>query len=300
MPASNSVSELEQIELDLFVQALKRRHGHDFSQYAPASLARRVRQLVHDHHCGSISGLTTRLLHEADFVALVVQGLSVPVSEMFRDPPVFRALREQVLPILASYPQITIWQAGCAHGQEAYSLAILLDEAGLYERSHIFATDFNPDALRRAYEGIYPARDAQLWSRNYQEAGGHRSLADYYSARYNFIKLDQRLRRNITFASHNLVADKVFCEAHLVLCRNVLIYFSAPLQNRTLTLFHDSLVRGGYLCLGLRESLDFAPVAADFSVLDAPLRLYRRGNRPASIELARTVLPFTPNDTGSS
>lgn len=299
MPASTAASELEQIELDLFVQALKRRHGHDFSQYAPASLIRRVRQLARDHRCENISELTTRLLHEPDFVAVVIQGLSVPMSEMFRDPPVFRALREQVLPMLASYPQITIWQAGCAHGQEAYSLAILLDEAGLYERSHIFATDFNADALRRAHEGIYPARDAQLWSRNYLEAGGERSLADYYSARYNFIKIDQRLRRHITFASHNLVADKVFCEAHLVVCRNVLIYFSAPLQNRTLALFHDSLVRGGYLCLGLRESLDFSPAGADFSVLEAALRLYRRGHRPPSIEFDGTVLPFTQDGMGS-
>ena len=273
-------AELEQIELDLFVQALKRRHGHDFSQYAPASLTRRVRQLVHVHRCGSISGLTTRLLHEADFLPLVIQGLSVPVSEMFRDPQVFLALREHVLPVLASYPQITIWQAGCAHGQEVYSLAILLEEAGLYERSHIFATDFNPDALQRAREGIYPARDARLWSRNYLLAGGSQSLASYYSARYDFIKLDQRLRRHITFASHNLVTDKVFCEAHLVLCRNVLIYFSNPLQNRALALFRDSLVRGGLLCLGLRESLDFAPVAADFSAVDASLRLYRRSSQP--------------------
>ena len=273
-------AELEQIELDLFVQALKRRHGHDFSQYAPASLTRRVRQLVHVHRCGSISGLTTRLLHEADFLPLVIQGLSVPVSEMFRDPQVFLALREHVLPVLASYPQITIWQAGCAHGQEVYSLAILLEEAGLYERSHIFATDFNPDALQRAREGIYPARDARLWSRNYLLAGGRQSLASYYSARYDFIKLDQRLRRHITFASHNLVTDKVFCEAHLVLCRNVLIYFSNPLQNRALALFRDSLVRGGLLCLGLRESLDFAPVAADFSAVDASLRLYRRSSQP--------------------
>ena len=276
MPAPPADLELEQIELDLFVQALRRRHGHDFSQYAPASLTRRVRQLVHDHRCVSISALTARLLHEADFVTQVVQGLSVPVSEMFRDPLVFRALREQVLPLLASYPQINIWQAGCAHGQEAYSLAILLEEAGLYDRSHIFATDFNPDALQRAREGIYPARDAQLWSRNYLEAGGSQSLASYYSARYDYLKLHERLARNITFASHNLVADEVFCEAHLVLCRNVLIYFSNPLQNRTLTLFRDSLVRGGYLCLGLRETLDFAPVALDFSVLDAGLRLYRR------------------------
>ncbi len=299
MRTSTVTSELEQIELDLFVQALKRRHGHDFSQYAPASLTRRVRQLVHDHRSGSISALTARMLHEPDFVTQVVQGLSVHVSEMFRDPAVFRALREQVLPMLASYPQITIWQAGCAHGQEAYSLAILLEEAGLYERSHIFATDFNPDALQRAHEGIYPARDAQLWSRNYLEAGGGRSLADYYSARYNFIKLDQRLRRHITFASHNLVADRVFCEAQLVLCRNVLIYFSAPLQNRALTLFRDSLVRGGYLCLGMLERLDCAPVSADFIVRDAALRLYQCGSRATSRRHAGRVSPFTPATTGT-
>ncbi|MEP6897344.1 MAG: CheR family methyltransferase [Rhodanobacter sp.] len=268
--------ELEQLELELFVQALRRRHGHDFSEYAPASLIRRVRQLASDHRCASISELTARLLHEADFEMKVVRGLSVPVSEMFRDPVVFRALRDRVLPMLASYPQINIWQAGCAHGQEVYSLAILLEEAGLYERSHIFATDFSPDALERAKDGIYPARDAQLWSRNYLHAGGTRTLANYYSARYDFIKLHERLRRNITFANHNLVVDKVFCEAHLVMCRNVLIYFSNPLQNRTLALFRDSLVRGGYLCLGIRETLDFAPAAADFSAVDAKLRLYRR------------------------
>ena len=282
MSASRPDTALEQIELDLFVQALMRRYGHDFSQYAPASLTRRVRQLVRTQHCDSISALTARLLHEPDFVARVIQGLSVPVSEMFRDPSVFKALRERVLPMLASYPQITIWQAGCAHGQEVYSLAILLEEAGLYERSHIFATDFNPDALLRAQEGIYPAKDAQQWSRNYLEAGGTQSLASYYSARYDFIKMDQRLRRHITFANHNLVADKMFCEAHLVLCRNVLIYFSNPLQNRTLALFRDSLVRGGHLCLGLRETLDFASVAANFTAVDASLRLYQRTSHQPS------------------
>ncbi len=269
---------LEQLELDLFLQALRRRHEYDFSEYAPASLIRRVRQLVRDHRCASISELTARLLHEDGFEVRVVRGLSVPVSEMFRDPEVFRALRERVLPMLASYPRINVWQAGCAHGQEVYSLAIMLEEAGLYERSHIFATDFNADALERAKDGIYPARDAQLWSRNYLHAGGTQTLANYYSARYDFIRMHERLRRNITFANHNLVVDKVFCEAHLVLCRNVLIYFSNPLQNRTLGLFRDSLVRGGYLCLGLRETLDFAEVSTDFSAVDAKLRLYRRAS----------------------
>jgi chemotaxis protein methyltransferase CheR len=272
---------LEDIELELFVRALRQRHGYDFSQYAPASLKRRVRQLVQAHDCETISALTGRVLHEPEFVFAVLEGLSVPVSDMFRDPPVFRALREQVLPMLASYPRINIWQAGCANGQEVWSLAILLEEAGLYERCQIYATDFNPAALKRAQEGIYPAREAQAWSRNYLEAGGRRSLSDYFSARYEFIKLDQRLRRNVSFANHNLVTDKVFCEAQLVLCRNVLIYFSNPLQDRVLGLFRDSLVRGGFLCLGLRESLDFASSAADFTALDADLRIYRRYAQPA-------------------
>lgn len=270
---------LEDIEIELFVRALKLRHGYDFTQYAPASLKRRVLQLVHAQQAGNVSTLTSRVLHEAGFLQVVLEGLSVPVSEMFRDPDVFGALREQVLPLLASYPQINIWQAGCAHGQEVYSLAILLEEAGLYDRTQIYATDFNDAALRQAQEGIYPSKDAQLWSRNYLAAGGSHTLADYYSARYELIKLDQRLRRNVIFANHNLVTDEVFCEAHLVLCRNVLIYFSDALQDRTLALFRDSLVRGGFLCLGTRESLDFAPSAGDFTPVDAARRIYRLGPR---------------------
>lgn len=278
-PALNTDVSLEDIEVELFVRALKLRHGYDFSEYAPASLKRRVLQLVNAQHAGTVSELTTRLLHDAEFLPAVLEGLSVPVSEMFRDPDVFRALREQVFPVLASYPQINIWQAGCAHGQEVYSLAILLEEAGLYERTQIYATDFNESALRQAQEGIYPAREAQLWSRNYLAAGGSQTLADYYSARYEWLKLDQRLRRHVIFANHNLVTDEVFCEAHLVLCRNVLIYFSDPLQDRTIALFRDSLVRGGFLCLGSRESLDFAPSATDFSAVDARLRIYRLSPR---------------------
>lgn len=276
--------DIERIELSLFVQALRERYGYDFAGYAPASLARRVRQLVHDHRVETVSALTGRLLHEPDFLPQVLQGLSVPVSDMFRDPPVFRALRDRVLPVLASYPRINIWQAGCAHGQEVYSLAILLEEAGLYDRCQIYATDFNEQALEQARDGIYATSEAPQWSRNYQAAGGLRSLTDYTSARYQYIKLDDRLRRNVTFAQHNLVADGVFCEAHLVLCRNVLIYFSNALQNRTLVLFRDSLVRDGFLCLGMRENLDFAPVAADFMPVEPALRLYRRARGKSTID----------------
>jgi chemotaxis protein methyltransferase CheR len=277
MTTEASRPAVEDIEIDLFVRAMKLRHGFDFSEYAPASLKRRVRELVRIHETGTISELNRRVLHEPDFLPRIIEGLSVPVSDMFRDPAVFRALRDEVLPLLASYPQINIWQAGCAHGQEVYSLAILLEEAGLYDRCQIYATDFNDAALARAQEGIYPAREARDWSRNYQDAGGLHSLGDYYSARYEYIKLDQRLRRNVVFLNHNLVTDEVFCEAHLILCRNVLIYFSNPLQDRTLGLFRDSLVRGGFLCLGTRENILFASSASDFAAFDEPNRIFRLG-----------------------
>jgi chemotaxis protein methyltransferase CheR len=267
--------ELDGIEVELFVQALQKRHGYDFSKYAPASLKRRVRQLASQLGCKTISGLTERALHEPQLLPNLLEGLTVPASEMFRDPAVFCALREKVFPLLASYPHVNIWQAGCAHGQEVYSLAILLEEAGLYERTRIFATDLSERALQRASEGIYPVRDAQLWTRNYQAAGGMHSLADYCSVGYKLLKLDQRLRRHVTFAMHNLAGDGVFCEAHLILCRNVLIYFSDSLQARALTLFRDSLVRGGFLCLGLRENPSPAPAARDFVPFDPVTRIYR-------------------------
>jgi chemotaxis protein methyltransferase CheR len=270
--------ELSQIEVELFVQALQKRYGYDFSLYAPASLKRRAQQLADQLQCRSISGLIERIMHESELLPEVLEGLTVPTSEMFRDPVVFETLHEKVFPLLASYPQINIWQAGCAHGQEVYSLAILLEEAGLYERCQIYATDLSERALQHAREGIYAVREAQQWSRNYQAAGGSHSLADYYSARYKLLKLDPRLRRNVTFALHNLAADSVFCEAHLILCRNVMIYFSNTLQERVLSLFRDSLVRGGFLCLGLRESMDLAPAARDFAPLAGDMRIYRLAN----------------------
>ncbi|HEX7815632.1 CheR family methyltransferase [Dyella sp.] len=269
----------EDIEIELFVRALQLRHGYDFSQYAPASLKRRITQLAHSQGMRNVSALIERVLYEPGFMSIVLEGLSVPVSEMFRDPAVFKTLRDQVFPVLASYPQINIWLAGVAHGQEVYSLAILLEEAGLYDRCQLYATDFNDAALWQAQEAIYPAREAQLWSRNYTAAGGRHTLADYYSARYELIKLDQRLRRNVTFANHNLVTDDVFCEAQLVLCRNVLIYFSDALQDRALGVFRDSLRRGGFLCLGSRESIDFAPSARGFAPVDAKFRIYQLAHK---------------------
>jgi len=267
--------DLDDIELDLFVEALRRRHGHDLSQYARPSLKRRVQGLVRQHGLEHSGELTSRMLRHAAFLPQVIEGLSVPVSEMFRDPFVFAALRTKVFPTLASYPSINIWQAGCAHGEEVYSLAILLEEAGLYDRCQVYATDFSDAALARAREGIFPAREARAASLRYQQAGGSRTLADYYHARYDLVKLDAALCRNVVFANHNLATDGVFCEAHLILCRNVLIYFSNPLQDRTLALFADSLVRGGFLCLGTKENLALASAAINFATVDGPARIFR-------------------------
>lgn len=275
-PAADGAREdIDEIELDGFVAAMRRRHGYDFGGYARASLKRRVLGLSDWLGVSGVGEVTARVLREDALVPQVIARLSVPVSEMFRNPAVFRKLRDEVFPVLASYPQINVWQAGCAHGQEVYSLAILLQEAGLYERCHIYATDISDQALAHASEGIFPIREARLYSENYLAAGGLHSLSDYYHARYDFMKLDERLLRRVTFSQHNLVCDGVFCEAHLVLCRNVLIYFSDALQDRALGLFRDSLVRGGFLCLGNRESTRFAPSAREFVPLDAALRIYR-------------------------
>ncbi|WP_454918894.1 CheR family methyltransferase [Xanthobacter sediminis] len=266
---------LEELELDLFVAALDRRYGYDFSGYSRASLTRRVRGLVTRFGTPTITALTGLLLHSPELITEAISSLSVPVSELFRDPHTFRALKEKVFPLLSSYPAINIWQAGCAHGQEVYSLAILLTEAGLYERARIFATDISANALARAREGIFPLQDAREAARRYLDSGGSGSLSDYYHARYDFLKLDERLISRVTFAEHNLVTDTVFCEAHLILCRNVLIYFSTPLQDRVLAMFADSLVRGGFLCIGTRENLQFAAARERFQAVDAEAQIYR-------------------------
>jgi chemotaxis protein methyltransferase CheR len=271
--------EVEEVELELFVRALKLRHGYDFGEYARASFRRRVNALLQAIGCETIGELTARVLRDDALLPKVIAGLSVPVSEMFRDPSVFRKLRDEVLPLLASYPHINIWQAGCAFGQEVYSLAILLEEAGIYDRTQIYATDFSDAAIARAQEGIFPAREARLYSENYLAAGGAHSLADYYHARYDLITIDASLKRNVTFANHNLVCDGVFCEAHLILCRNVLIYFTDSLQNHVLELFRDSLVRSGFLCLGTRENISFARAANDFRAIDARLRIFQLAQR---------------------
>ena len=195
---------------------------------------------------------------------------------MFRDPEFYHTIREQVIPYLKTYPFIRIWHAGCATGEEVYSLAIVLKEEGFYDRATIFATDFNVEALEKARQAIYPLEAMQEFTANYQRAGGTRAFSDYYRTGYDAAILDAALKKNVTFANHNLVTDGVFSEVHLVLCRNVLIYFDKTLQNRVLGLFHDSLVHGGILALGSKESIQFSQVAEAYEPLSSKWKIYQK------------------------
>lgn len=270
--------DVEDQALELFIQALHRRHGYDFSGYARASLKRRVAQLARELALPNIGALLPRVLYEPELIERIIACLSVPASGLFRDPEVFAALKRDVLPVLASYPRLNIWQAGCASGEEVYSLAILLAEAGLSARSRIYATDFNDNALERAAEGIFSARQIQEAAADYLAAGGERQFLDYYHGRYGLVRMRPDLLERVVFAYHNLVTDGVFAEAQLIMCRNVLIYFTQPLKDRVLQLFADSLVRGGYLVLGNKETLQFSALADRFEPVCAANRIYRLKN----------------------
>ncbi|MDB5860050.1 MAG: chemotaxis protein CheR [Ramlibacter sp.] len=267
---------LAEIEIRLLVEAVFLRYGHDFRDYAPASLKRRVLQAQERMGLPSISALQERVLHDAAEFAVLLQYLTVPVSEMFRDPAYFLALRRHVIPVLRTYPSVKIWVAGCSTGEEPYSLAILLREEALLERTILYATDINHASLDKARAGIFNLDHMQAFTRNYQKAGGTRSFSDYYTAAYGGALFDKSLRDSITFADHSLATDAVFSETQLVSCRNVLIYFNRKLQDRALGLFHESLSRRGFLGLGTKETLDFSAYAERFAPVSRPERIYRR------------------------
>lgn len=267
---------LQQIEIRILLEAVYLRYGYDFSGYTQDTLTRRIVQMLSKDGLSSISEITKKVLHEPKYFEKFVYEISITVTEMFRDPSVYLAIRQKVIPVLKTYPFINIWHAGCATGQEVYSMAILLKEEGLYDRTRIYATDINDAALSAAKDGIYQAEQIPLYTQNYQRAGGTASFADYYHAKYNHAKIDKSLRKNITFANHNLVTDKVFAEMHLILCRNVFIYFSKNLQNHVFKLFRDSLCRGGVLCMGSSESLSFSDVEADFEPVVENEKIYRK------------------------
>lgn len=268
--------KVEDIEVALLLNAIYERYGHDFRNYSKVSIKRRLRNILHKTKYTTISEMISPVLHDESFFETLISELSITVTEMFRDPEFFKALREQVIPYLKTHPFIRIWHAGCATGEEVYSLAILLKEEGFYERTTIFATDFNDVALNKAREGIYPLERLRDYTANYQQSGGIGSLAQYYLAGYDAVILDPSLRKNIAFANHNLVTDGVFSEVHMVVCRNVLIYFDRTLQNRVLRLFRDSLVHGGILALGSKESLQFSDIVDDFKILSERWKIFQK------------------------
>ena len=264
------------IEIRLLMEAIYLKYSYDFREYSGASIKRRILHAVRQFDCRTVSALQERVLHDPGMFMQLLQYLTIPVSEMFRDPGHFLALRGEVVPLLRTWPSLKVWIAGCSTGEEVYSMAILLREEGLLERTILYATDINPRSLEKAKQGIYPLQDMQAYAENYRKAGGRRDFSEYYTAAYGNAIIDSSLRENVTFADHSLATDSVFSETQLVSCRNVLIYFNKPLQDRALGLFHESLCHRGFLVLGSKESLEFSAYSGRFEALVRPERIYRK------------------------
>jgi chemotaxis protein methyltransferase CheR len=269
-------SSLEEVEVDLLLEAVYRIRGFDFRDYARASLRRRIQNRLRAEKAETITRLLDKVLHDESCMDRLVLGLSVNVSAMFRDPGFFSALRMQVFPLLRTWPYIRIWQAGCSTGEEVYSLAIMLAEERLIRRCRIYATDISESVLEKARQGIYPLELMQKYTQNYLQARGTCSFSEYYTAAYDNAIFTPALREQIVFARHNLVTDGPFNEFNLILCRNVMIYFNRQLQDRVHHLLYQSLANFGVLGLGAKETLSLTPLEDRYEELDAPHRLYRR------------------------
>jgi chemotaxis protein methyltransferase CheR len=268
--------ETETLELQLLLEGIYRQYGFDFREYAPASLKRRVWRRVQAERAGTITGLLSLVLHDADVMERLLLDLSINVTSMFRDPTFYAAFREQVVPMLRTYPFTRIWIAGCSTGEEVYSLSILLQEEGIYDRTRIYATDINETVLERAREGVFPLEKMQEYTENYIRAGGTRSFSEYYLAKYEGALFDHALTDNVVWAPHNLVQDRSFNTFNVILCRNVMIYFDRALQTRVHQLFYDSLERLGILALGHKESIRFTGIENAYEELNVQERLYRK------------------------
>ena len=264
------------IELRLLVDAIYLKYHYDFREYATASLKRRLKSAMLKFDCATLSELQGRVLHEPATFRALLDFLTVPVTEMFRDPTYFKALRETVVPLLRTYPSLKVWIAGCSTGEEAYSMAILLREQGLLSRTLIYATDINPHVLQKAEAGVYDADRIPGFTENHRRSGAPTSLSDYYQAAYGRAVFDRELRRHLVFSDHSLATDSVFAEVHLVSCRNVLIYFNRVLQDRAIGLFRESLCRKGFLGIGAKESLRFSAHGDAFTELVHEDRIFQK------------------------
>lgn len=268
--------DLLALEIDLLLTGMAERYGYDFRNYARASLTRRVRKALQREGLPSVSSLQNKLLHDEVAAMRFVASMSVHTTAMFRDPEIYRALREQVIPMLRTYPFVRIWHAGCSSGEEVYSLAILLEEEGLYDRCRIYATDMSDLIIERARKGVFSLRDMREHTRAYHSAGGKQDFSAYYVTDQQSAVFRKSLSRHVIFSQHNLVCDSVFNEFHLIMCRNVLLYFDQTLRERAYQLFDASLSTFGWLVLGKQESLRFSGHDSKFRELNEGLRVYRR------------------------
>lgn len=268
--------EIEDLEITLLLEGMFKRYGYDFRDYSLAHLRRRLRHRLGASGLPDLGAMLHRMLHERSFFELLLRDLSINVTEMFRDPEIYLRIRNEVVPRLKTWPFVKIWHAGCATGEEIYSMAILLHEEGLLERCQIYATDFNQIALKKAKEGIYALDQVRQFTANYQKSGGRESFSDYYTADDDAVILKNWLKKKIVFADHNLVTDSVFSEVQLVVCRNVLIYFNRDLQKRIFQTFYESLCPGGFLWLGSKESLRLTDQTGRFEPLLAEEKIYKK------------------------
>jgi len=268
--------DTSELEISLLLEAIYQKYGYDFRQYSKAHINRRIRNRMAMSGLEDVSQIQSKVIKDETFAYQLLQDLSITVTEMFRDKDFYKSLRENVIPILKTYPFIKIWHAGCATGEEAYSMAIIMQEESLYDRATIYATDFNQHALNRAKEGIISNAMIKEYAVNYKLSGGKESFSDYYTSSYNNAIMNQSLKKNIVWANHNLVTDSVFAEVHLILCRNVLIYFDNALQNKVQKLFYESLINGGILCLGTKEGLHFTDFSEKYTELDKKQRIFKK------------------------
>lgn len=268
--------EIENIEIQALLEAVFLRYGYDFRHYEYSSVKRRIIHRKNMLNLKNISELIPMILYDRKYFNQFLLDMSVTVTEMFRNPHFFRMIREKIIPKLKTYPFVNIWHAGCATGEEAYSMAIIFKEEGFYDKVQIYATDFNSNSLEIAKKGIYSLNDFQKNITNYNKTGGKSSLSDYYTAKYKSAKVHDSIKKNIIFSHHNLVTDSVFASMHLIICRNVLIYFNKELKNKVLSLFYESLNRSGFLCLGDSETIDFTDYSEKYETLFSNEKIYKK------------------------
>ncbi|WP_462411336.1 CheR family methyltransferase [Neobacillus sp. Marseille-QA0830] len=274
------LNEIQQIEINLLLEGLYQMYGYDFRGYVRSSLTRRILYRMKAERLPTISSLLEKVLHEQGYVERLLNDLSIRMTEMYRDPSFFAAFRDQVVPVVRGLPEIRIWHAGCATGEEVYSMAILMLEEGLAAKTRIYATDMNEKALLAAQKGAFPLKKMQQYTKNYLKAGGKRSFSEYYTTDHHYAYFRPDLNQNITFAQHNLVTDGSFNEFHVVLCRNVMIYFDNHLQQQVHTLIHNSLADGGFIGLGNKETILYMPKHIQYQEFNPQERIYRKGVRP--------------------